>query len=238
MNSLRHLANLSQQLSQHRESKSYIREALFKVKELLLFDFCVLYEVRNVVQDQIILEVIQNIGNDSARPDLFERKKICLSLENPDPKFTNEVYSYLNLRTSNVPVSGRGSDIAGYFQTPQEWGHGFILSCDYVHGNHEVKDEDFYTFEIVCNMLMGALTRNFYAHLATHDTLTGCLNKKMIYDQLDRALYKCARSVDSWLSVAMIDIDHFKKINDNYGHLQGDSILEEFVKIIEKSIRS
>lgn len=235
--SLKHLANLSQQLSMKRESKHYIQDALNEVKKILNFDFCVLYQVQNVVEDEIILEVIQIAGEQSIRPELTIGKKLGLKLKEPDERFANEVHCYLNLQTSNIPVPGQGCDIAGFFPTPADWGNGFIMSCDYICDDPQISEEAGYTFEIVCNMLMGAMMKNFYAHMATQDGLTGCYNKKTISNQLQTALYKNIRASDNWLSLAIIDIDHFKQINDNHGHLQGDNVLEEFAQLLRKSIR-
>ena len=73
-------------------------------------------------------------------------------------------------------------------------------------------------------------------HMASHDPLTGLYNRNMLEqrlaDEIERALrYK------HFLSVFMLDIDHFKPINDTYGHLVGDSILNNFANILESSIR-
>jgi two-component system cell cycle response regulator len=65
-------------------------------------------------------------------------------------------------------------------------------------------------------------------HEATHDHLTGVWNRGMIVEQLDRELSRARREGRS-LAVVMADIDHFKNINDTYGHATGDTILRETV---------
>jgi diguanylate cyclase (GGDEF)-like protein len=64
---------------------------------------------------------------------------------------------------------------------------------------------------------------------ATHDTLTGLWNRGAILDILEREL---ARSVREGAPVGIIlaDLDHFKKINDTYGHLAGDTVLGEVAR--------
>jgi len=59
---------------------------------------------------------------------------------------------------------------------------------------------------------------------ATHDSLTGLLNHEEILDILDKELARSGRD-GVCASVIMADIDHFKKINDTYGHLAGDAVL-------------
>jgi len=72
---------------------------------------------------------------------------------------------------------------------------------------------------------------------AVLDPLTGVYNKKEILNFLEKLLANYIRYKKDPFSVMMLDIDFFKKINDTYGHLAGDFILKEFVKIIQKIIR-
>jgi two-component system, cell cycle response regulator len=59
---------------------------------------------------------------------------------------------------------------------------------------------------------------------ATHDLLTGLVNRGEILNQVQRELARSERTEKS-AGVIMCDIDHFKQVNDNYGHLAGDAIL-------------
>jgi two-component system, cell cycle response regulator len=68
------------------------------------------------------------------------------------------------------------------------------------------------------------------------DGLTEAHNKRYFLEFLDRELARCAR-YHRPLSLSMFDIDHFKKINDNHGHLAGDFILRELVRRLRARIR-
>jgi diguanylate cyclase (GGDEF)-like protein len=72
---------------------------------------------------------------------------------------------------------------------------------------------------------------------ATHDLLTGLWNRLGILPILNRELSRAER-VGSYLSVIMIDLDHFKDINDNFGHLAGDAALQEAARRMRSSLRS
>ncbi len=72
--------------------------------------------------------------------------------------------------------------------------------------------------------------------MATHDSLTGLLNRRALYDQLGAELERASHGRVP-LSVIMFDIDHFKKVNDTYGHLVGDKVLCLVTKKIEKNLR-
>lgn len=72
--------------------------------------------------------------------------------------------------------------------------------------------------------------------LATHDDLTGVLNRRAFGDRALQHL-KLAERGGSTLSVLAMDLDHFKRINDAYGHQAGDTVLREFVRIAQSCLR-
>lgn len=72
--------------------------------------------------------------------------------------------------------------------------------------------------------------------LSITDPLTKCYNRGYITERLPKEIQR-ARRYNRSLSMILCDIDHFKKINDTYGHQAGDQVLIEFVHSIKKSIR-
>jgi diguanylate cyclase (GGDEF)-like protein len=72
--------------------------------------------------------------------------------------------------------------------------------------------------------------------LALTDPLTGLHNRRSFF-QLGRVEFSRAYRMDRPLSCMMLDLDYFKQINDNYGHLLGDQILQEFAKRCKNSVR-
>lgn len=71
---------------------------------------------------------------------------------------------------------------------------------------------------------------------ATHDPLTGVWNRATILDTLEREFHRCQRE-DKPLSVMMVDLDHFKRINDSWGHQTGDDVLREVTKRMRSVLR-
>lgn len=74
-------------------------------------------------------------------------------------------------------------------------------------------------------------------HVAARDNLTGAFNRRELESELARLQSRYERSGDCY-SLMLIDIDNFKLINDNYGHLVGDEILRRFARIVFASIRT
>jgi two-component system cell cycle response regulator len=73
--------------------------------------------------------------------------------------------------------------------------------------------------------------------LASTDPLTGVHNRRYLDTHLDQLLQR-ARTNNKPLSVAFCDIDHFKKLNDTYGHAAGDEVLIEFTRRLTRNLRS
>ncbi|MDA8098495.1 MAG: diguanylate cyclase [Nitrospiraceae bacterium] len=74
-------------------------------------------------------------------------------------------------------------------------------------------------------------------HIAVTDELTGLKNRRYIMDNLDKEYQRAVRT-GSPLSLAILDIDHFKKINDNFGHAAGDAVLKAVSREMESTLRS
>jgi diguanylate cyclase (GGDEF)-like protein len=73
--------------------------------------------------------------------------------------------------------------------------------------------------------------------LASTDALTGALNRRSLEQEAGRLSARCVRTGDT-LAIMMIDVDHFKSINDRYGHPVGDEVLKRLTTVAEKVIRS
>lgn len=89
----------------------------------------------------------------------------------------------------------------------------------------------------VCNMMLVigfATMASDYVHFyiedqATRDPLTGVLNRRALFDAIGLEISRSQR-YDCLFSIAMFDIDHFKSINDRFGHLMGDRVLTTLCK--------
>ncbi|MDQ7010188.1 MAG: GGDEF domain-containing protein [Mariprofundaceae bacterium] len=78
--------------------------------------------------------------------------------------------------------------------------------------------------------------RNELYHQAHHDPLTGVYNRRYMLDRLRQGLAEAVR-YDMPLSLVLIDLDHFKDINDNFGHAAGDAVLKGVVCVLQQCLR-
>lgn len=72
--------------------------------------------------------------------------------------------------------------------------------------------------------------------MALHDPLTGILNRGAIMAELKREIER-ARRTGNPMAIVMIDIDHFKRVNDRFGHLAGDEVLRHCVDLLRARLR-
>jgi diguanylate cyclase (GGDEF)-like protein len=73
--------------------------------------------------------------------------------------------------------------------------------------------------------------------LAITDGLTQLSNRRAFDRALDREIGRAARA-DGRLSILLIDVDHFKALNDEYGHIAGDTVLRQISRALQRSVRS
>jgi len=73
--------------------------------------------------------------------------------------------------------------------------------------------------------------------LAFIDELTGIYNRRFFYSATKKEIDSSIRYKKD-LSIILIDIDHYKEVNDHFGHIAGDKVLQRFTQVIQKELRS
>jgi diguanylate cyclase (GGDEF)-like protein len=93
------------------------------------------------------------------------------------------------------------------------------------------------TLQALANQLAVALANaravGQLEEMATTDGLTGCLNKRALLDQMEQKLM-AAQRFGRKLSLIVADLDHFKAVNDTYGHATGDRVLKEIGGVLRR----
>jgi diguanylate cyclase (GGDEF)-like protein len=112
---------------------------------------------------------------------------------------------------------------------------------DQLIDEYVLRDGDFIKIgRTIFKFLSGGNIENAYHEeiyrLTTVDGLTQVFNRRYLLEQLDREASRSKRYRRE-LSLILFDIDHFKQINDNYGHLAGDYVLKQLATVVKGKIR-
>lgn len=91
-------------------------------------------------------------------------------------------------------------------------------------------------FLVGAQLMASERIRTEFEHLATYDSLTGALNRRVLQLAGEQELLRWQRYGQSF-AVLLLDIDHFKQINDLYGHMVGDQVLKRFVATLRHPLR-
>lgn len=166
------------------------------------------------------------------------------------------------LDTFGVSVSGRAPQHVDRFTVGRVLGGEYAVQS-IAHGYHPVNDDHvgaafnttitplqiyaclpmltLYPFAVgmVCYRLAIKLAehKRTLSALSRTDSLTGLLNHGSWKDLLKLSFEQC-RQNNARATLALIDIDHFKCINDTYGHIVGDSVLRQFSKQLKDNLRA
>lgn len=218
------------------------REACFTLpldimRKAMSFDVSVLYEVSNVVDNWLILEVTRVFDPLGYRSDLTEGEKLVLDMDNPEGIYINEVRAFMSRQISHINVPNQGCDMMGFVYLPESLGGGYLFGGDYCGQESGVRDYEASVCEIMCNFLSTILVKSQLEQLAVYDGLTGLANSRSIKGEVARICHRFDRKAGAVASIALCDIDHFKAVNDTYGHIQGDLILKEVGEILSSSMR-
>jgi len=93
------------------------------------------------------------------------------------------------------------------------------------------------TADLIAMALYNCRLREELHRQSIHDALTGLYNRRFLDDQLHRELRRAERD-NAPVSVLILDLDHFKGINDHFGHPTGDAVLVALARLLGENIRS
>lgn len=129
----------------------------------------------------------------------------------------------------------------GHIIVPLKTMNGIIgVLCLYTPADIDIKKHKIDLLQSIGNQIGAAIENSrLYEEtkaLSLHDPLTGLANRRMMQIVFGRNLAR-AKRLKGPLSIIMLDVDHFKKYNDTYGHAKGDEILVKVANILLKETR-
>ncbi len=226
----RHLDNIHLHEEEAKKNLELIKHQILGDQgKALVYETEILFNERKVVREQ----VIQYVLND----DMHEAQKLF--------KFNESSYKELNDITTKLYQYSRNK--ATYFQK----------QADDLYANFEQKNQVILiglvtVFVLLMYYVIHRISKYIYANeelteslkeksdelerIATIDKLTGVYNRHKFEDILILEMER-SRRFSQPLSLILIDIDHFKIVNDTYGHDVGDEVLKYLVKIVQDTIR-
>lgn len=139
-----------------------------------------------------------------------------------DPRFRHEPAAPLSSLLC-VPLKGNGATF------------GVLSVADKISKEPFAEDDETF-LRILSSHIAIALENARLYELAITDELTGLFIYRYFMQRLEHELQRANR-YGSHLSLIMLDIDHFKKLNDSYGHPAGDRVLKELAKILRETVR-
>ncbi|MEQ9453969.1 MAG: diguanylate cyclase [Phycisphaeraceae bacterium] len=129
-------------------------------------------------------------------------------------------------------------DISVIFLTAQEHSESKVLAFEVGAVDYVVKPFDY--GELLARMRSALRTRTLLLMLAEHanmDGLTGLHNRRFFDERLVQEI-EVARRYQCPLALLLLDIDHFKSINDSFGHPRGDQVIQRMAKLLMASCRT
>ncbi len=143
-------------------------------------------------------------------------------------------------QTSVTPILNEKGEISHYLKISYDISHRKKLERELCAAIAILKEKEQNLLE-TCNKLKQTTcelekSKAKLQYLSQEDSLTGLLNRRGFQREL-RKLKAVAEREDKSIGIIIIDIDHFKIINDNYGHAVGDYVLRKFAAILKSMLR-
>ncbi|HBC55839.1 MAG TPA: hypothetical protein DCZ03_01620 [Gammaproteobacteria bacterium] len=154
-----------------------------------------------------------------------ESPLICRHLDQPEPYI-----SYC------LPLIAQGETLGVLFFQSHEHCHEDIdtQKADIYWGSEDIVMP---ASKQIAMALANIRLRESLRQQSIRDPLTGLYNRRFMTEMLNNAIAKARRRENPNLSILTLDIDHFKQVNDTYGHDAGDAVLIQLAKILIASVR-
>lgn len=210
---------------------SFVREYVFSDEQRNYADWAVDDEY------SIDLNVLDSPVPDwklSSRELLLIRNSLTRERENGSDLFSIHLKSGGGVALAFKALRNFDGDIAGYLFT--------VNSDEEIRGNRRfllISTISFFIIGIflVAFLIYYTITSRRLEEMIIHDQLTGALTRRVILERLAVELSRFRR-YNSVFCIGMVDIDHFKQVNDRFGHLTGDAVLKEISIIFLQKTRN
>lgn len=239
---LRHLVEVSKVLQETLSPEDLAKRTLTISRNLAVFDFAIVAIAANAEGERFTIQTATGVdqgrleGKDAPTTDTLVgwvlRNRVYLKAE------------HFRSRTTKTPLLGRRLDPDGLRAAmifPMLRGDAVMGVCVFGSLTRDTfSDDEFEMLESVVRQtslaMANAVLHAQTVEMATTDGLTGLANRRFLNETLIREVDRGQRQA-SRFAIAIVDIDHFKKVNDGYGHPMGDEVLRRVGKILRTTIQ-
>lgn len=168
-------------------------------------------------------DILQDKLHDRLALEMSAQKGIALKYDLPmRHRNGGEVW----MEMSSVPIYASDGNIAGYQGVGRDVSGRRQHEANLLQSQQQLEDR----------LLTVAEEKSALQELATRDALTGLYNRRFLDAALPREFARSERDKKQ-LAVIMLDLDHFKAVNDDYGHAAGDEVLVTLAELLKKGAR-
>ena len=201
-------------------------------------DSAVIYRVPEDEPDALSLEAAHGLPPEYLGYRLPAGEGLAGKVLIADHPMCTEDYARVGRPTPGSPWEHVEASIA----VPVHWGGELrgVLSVAYRRpvslGSGQLQALESFA-ELAAAAFTNAAIRAGLAEAARTDPLTGCLNHAALHDGLEREIERAERSLGTPLSLVLLDLDRFKEVNDEHGHLVGDEVLRRVGHALRSTTR-
>jgi two-component system cell cycle response regulator len=184
-------------------------------------------------------EILHQTGLPLQEKKVFNLNGTLLDmvLKNKEPFYLSDVRNY---RAPIMPF--KTDNVGSVFVLPMLYEKDLLGMLTFLsEKTNALNPYQIELLEVLCNQASTSIANaRFHAEierLAITDGLTGIFNHRHLQERLSQEFNRLERFSEP-LSILILDIDHFKEINDTYGHPVGDSVLRGVVDVIKRTIRN
>ncbi len=178
------------------------------------------------IQDNLTLQgqdILKNVFRKRREAEQSAQKGIDLNFELPMcHKNGSEVW----MGISSVPIYGSNGNVIGYQGVGRDITERMRQEAQLLQSHQQMESQLNQTAE----------EKSVLQELATRDPLTGLYNRRYLYDTCSREFARAERE-GKQLAIIMLDLDHFKQVNDQYGHAAGDEVLKANAMLLKEGAR-
>ncbi|WP_045054391.1 diguanylate cyclase [Aliterella atlantica] len=182
-----------------------------------------------------LVEVVVSWGPPPLTSNSIFSPSECWALRRGRPHFAGTLHGNLQCRHLDRPIPAASLCVPMIAQG-EALGMLYLSSPESATPIEAKQQLAITVAEHIALALANIKLRQTLENQSIRDPLTGLFNRRYMEESLEREIQRCDRKQQS-LGVIMLDVDHFKRFNDTFGHEAGDSILKELGQFLQKYVR-